>query len=167
MYRDRRKFSLVILFSIDASPLLRNFLVPSPMPASRNSADSFSNSSSFAFYVDIASPVARSEIAPTRVWRFAIDAFPLPGREEFSIVVELRLDLIAWHVLCAYPMCRAYRVINRYVSVFEEVNVPVKISVETSCERTSRVPELQIIGEKFRIACLCISIFTPYALRPG
>lgn len=138
MCRDRRKFSLVILFSIDASLLLCNFLVPSPMLVLRNSDDSFSNSSSFAFYVDIASPVVQSEIAPTRLWRFGIDAFPLPGREEFSIVVELRLDLIAWHVPCVYPMYRTYRVINRYASVFEEVNVPVKISVETSCERTSR-----------------------------
>lgn len=71
MYRDRRKFSLVILFSIDASLLLCNFLVPSPMLGLRNSDDSFSNgrwapanhpssSSSFASYLDIASPAYRA-----------------------------------------------------------------------------------------------------------
>lgn len=43
VYRDRRKFSLVILFSIDASLLLCNFLVPSLMLVLRNSDDSFSN----------------------------------------------------------------------------------------------------------------------------
>lgn len=144
VYRDRRKFSLVILFSIDASLLLCNFLVLSPMLVLRNSDDRFSNGRLFFCFLRRyrVSGCTEWDRSSTRVWRFGIDAFPLPGREEFSIVVELRLDLIACHVLCVYPMYRTCRVIDRYASVFEEVNVRVEISAKTSCERTFRVPEL-------------------------
>lgn len=87
VYRDRRKFSLVILFSIDASPLLRNFLVPSPMLGLRNSDDSSwnsrwapanhpSSSSSFLFVRRYRVSSVQSEIAPTtRVRTFRMDVF--------------------------------------------------------------------------------------------